>query len=475
MNAADLCFTPATELARLIRAREVSPVEIADAVLARIERLNPRLNAFMTVTADLAREQAKAAEARALRGEQVGPLDGIPFTIKDLEPTAGIRTTYGSMWTKDYVPAEDGAVAGRLRQTGGVLLGKTNTPHLGYKDMCDNFIGPPGRNPWNLERTPGGSSGGAAAAIAAGLGPFGHGSDGAGSIRIPASLCGIFGFKPSYGRVPYYPSPDFFTARSHHGPMARTVRDAALLLGAMAGVDRRDPLSLDMPVPDYVALCDGDLRGLRVAWSADFGYAAVDPEVKTIAAAAARRFADLGCTVEERDPGWPNPADDARVLWNVSFGARLIERAAEHPEWIEPTMMRMLVHAGQISAIQHAKASAARTVFYDRARRFFDEYDLLLTPQEATIAWSVASGPNEGPGMIDGRSVHDIFDRQPFTFPFNMTHQPAATVPCGFTKEGLPVGLQIVGRWHQDELVLRAAACFEALQPWGLNRPPLDD
>jgi Asp-tRNA(Asn)/Glu-tRNA(Gln) amidotransferase A subunit family amidase len=354
-----------------------------------------------------------------------------------------------------------------------VLLGKTNTPHLGYKDMCDNLLGPPGRNPWKLDRTPGGSSGGCAAAVASGLGPFGHGSDGAGSIRIPSSLCGVFGIKPSYGRVPYYPSPDFFTARSHHGPIARTVRDAAVLLGAMAGGDARDPLSLDMPVPDFVAACDGDLKGLRVAWSGDFSYAAVDPEVKAIAMAAARRFADLGCSVEERDPGWPDPAPVARVLWDVSFAARMGERAIEHPDWIEPTMMRMIVHAGRVSAIQHAQASMARTAFYNHARRFFDEYDLLLTPQQATSAWSVESGPNEGPATIDGRPITDIFDRQPFTFPFNMTHQPAATVPCGFTLEGLPVGLQIVGRWHQDELVLRAAAAFEALQPWAEHRPPV--
>lgn len=475
MTPTDLCFTPATDLAGLIRSREVSPVEIAEAVLERIERINPRINAFMTVTADLAREQAKAAEARALRGELIGPLDGIPFTIKDLEATAGIRTTYGSLWTKDYIPSEDGSVAERLRSTGGVLLGKTNVPHLGYKDMCDNLIGSPGRNPWNLERTPGGSSGGCAAAVAAGLGPFGHGSDGAGSIRIPASLCGVFGLKPSYGRVPYYPNLDFFTARSHHGPIARTVRDAAMLLGAMAGGDARDPLSLDLPVPDFVAACDGDLKGLRVAWSGDFGYAAVDPEVKAIAEAAARRFSDLGCIVEERDPGWPNPANVARILWNVSFAARLSDRAIEHPEWIEPTMMRMIVHAGQVSAIQHGQASMARTAFYNHALRFFDDFDLLLTPQESTTAWSVASGLDEGPATIGGRLVQDIFDRQPFTFPFNLTHQPAATVPCGFTAEGLPVGLQIVGRWHQDELVLRAAAAFESLQPWADHRPPIGE
>src|SRR5205823_3878903 len=229
---------------------------------------------------DLARQQAKAAEARALRGALLGPLDGIPFSLKDLEATAGIRTTRGSKFFENDVPTEDGAVAGRLKSTGAVLLGKTNTPHFGYKDMCDNLLGPPGRNPWRLDRTPGGSSGGAAAAVAAGLGPLAHGSDGAGSIRIPAALCGVFGFKPSLGLVPYWPNPDFWAARSHNGPLARTVRDAALMLNAIAGFDPRDPVSLDNPVEDYVKACDGDLKGLRVAWSEDFGYAPADQEVR---------------------------------------------------------------------------------------------------------------------------------------------------------------------------------------------------
>ncbi len=473
MDSTELCFTPATELGRLIRSKEVSPVEIADAVLARIEKLNPTMNAYLTVTADLARSEAKAAEARAMRGELIGPLDGIPYSIKDLEPTAGIRTTFGSRWTQNHVPSEDGSVAGRLRQTGGVLLGKTNTSHFGYKDMCDNLIGPPGRNPWKLDRTPGGSSGGCAAAVAAGLGPFGHGSDGAGSIRIPAALCGVFGLKPSYGRVPYYPSPDFFTARSHHGPLARTVRDAALLLNAMAGPDPRDPLSIDSPPVDYVAACDGDLKGLRVVWSADFGYAPVDPEVRRITVAAARRFAELGCVVEERDPAWTDPAPIAHALWDVSFASRLTARAAEHPDWIEPTMMRMIEHGARLSAVEHAKASIARTQFYDQARRFFDTCDLLLTPQMPVGAWSVEAGPNEGPRAIDGRPMNSMFDRLPFTFPFNLTGQPAASVPCGFTSEGLPVALQIVGRWHADALVLRASAAFEAIQPWAHERPPV--
>src|SRR5436309_6477723 len=327
MDASDLCFTPATELGRLIHAKELSPVELVDAVLQRIERLNPVLNAYLTVTAEAAREQARAAEARALRGERHGPLDGIPYSVKDLEPTAGVRTTYGSMWFEHHVPVEDGAVAARLKATEGILLGKTNTPHFGYKDMCDNLLGPPCRNPWNLERTSGASSGGAGAAIAAGLGPLAHGSDGAGSIRIPSALCGVFGLKPSYGRVPYHPNSDYFTLRAHQGPMARTVRDAALLLQAMAGPDHRDPLTIDAPPDDYVAACDGDLRGLRVAWSPDLGFAAVDPEVGAIVERAARRFAELGCEVEAPAVAWPDPRAFHQIIWEVGVAARNVERA----------------------------------------------------------------------------------------------------------------------------------------------------
>ena len=475
MEATELCFTPATELSRLIRAKELSPVELVDAVLQRIERLNPVLNAYLTVTADAAREQARAAEDRALHGERRGPLDGIPYSIKDLEPTAGVRTTYGSKWFEHHVPGEDGAVAARLKATGGILLGKTNTSHFGYKDMCDNLLGPPCRNPWKLDRTSGASSGGAGAALAAGLGPLAHGSDGAGSIRIPSALCGVFGLKPSYGRVPYHPNSDYFALRAHNGPMARTVRDAALLLQAMAGPDHRDPLTIDAPPDDYVAACDGDLQGLRVAWSPDLGFAAVDPEVRGIAERAAQRFTELGCTVEAPALDWPNPRDVHKTIYEVGTAARHAERAAERPDWIEPTLMRMILGAGRVSAIEHQRALLARSVFYTAVRAFFDTYELLLTPQMPVAAWSVEPGPDEGVHEIAGQPTPTMFDRLPFTYPFNLTGQPAASVPCGFTHESLPVGLQIVGRWHADAQVLRAAACFEAVQPWAQHRPPLDD
>src|SRR5215471_11497159 len=405
----DLCYTPATELGRLIRGRKISPVEVTEAVLARIERLNPTLHAFLTVTADHARELARAAEARAQRGDWKGPLDGIPYSLKDLEATAGIRTTMGSKFFEDNVPTEDGVAAARLRASGGVLLGKTNTSHFGYKDMCDNLLGPPCANPWNLRRTSGASSGGAGSAVAAGLGPLAHGSDGSGSIRIPSALCGIFGLKPSLGRVPAWPSADLWTARSHNGPMTRTVRDAALMLSVMAGPDARDPLSIDAAPADYLAACDGDLRGLKVGWSRDLGFAAVDREVGDIAERAARRFAELGCKVEEARIDWGNPHDFHRIIYSVNVAARPLD-----------------------------------------------------------------PGPFEGLADLGGKPAYSIFERVPFMYPFNLTGQPAANVPCGFTKEKLPVGLQIAARWHRETDVFRAAACFEALQPWAPHRPPLD-
>src|SRR5262249_34556816 len=249
-----------------------------------------------------------------------------------------------------------------------------------------------------------------------GLGPIAHGSDGAGSIRIPASLCGIFGLKPSFGRVPYHPTADYWAARSHNGPMTRTVRDGALLLRAMAGPDPRDPLTIDAPPEDYVAACEGDLRGLRLVWSADFGYAAVDPEVRRIAEAAARRLEEAGAKVEARDPGWPDPGGFHAVIYEVNVAARQVDRAAEHPDWIEPSLQHMIDNARRVSAIDHTKALLQRTVFYNQARQFFETCDLLLTPQMPVGAWPAEPTWPQGPRTIGGRPSPSMFDRLPFTF-----------------------------------------------------------
>jgi Asp-tRNA(Asn)/Glu-tRNA(Gln) amidotransferase A subunit family amidase len=469
----EMWWMPALELASRYRARELSPVEVVEAVLARVEQLNPRLNAFLTVTADGAREAAQASEARLLHDELLGLLDGVPYSLKDLEPTRGIRTTFGSRFFEQHIPDADGVVAARMRRSGAVLLGKTNTPHFGYKELSDNLLGEPCRNPWKLDRTSGGSSAGAGAAIAAGLGPLAHGTDGAGSIRIPAAFCGIVGFKPSLGRVPYAPHADPWSATSHPGPMARTVRDAALMLQAIAGPDARDPLSIDSPPLDYLAACEGDLTGLRVAWSPDLGTGPVEPEVVAIVERAARRFTELGCALDAPIIRWPDARGFYTTIWDVTVGARNYERAQQRPDWIEPTLMRMILKAGTISAITYRQALYQRIEYYRAVLDFFENYDLLLTPTMPAGAWGWGGGADEGPGTIDGRPVAHLIDRVPFTYPFNITGQPAITVPCGFTSEGLPIGLQIVGRWHADALVLRAAACFEAVAPWAAQKPAL--
>jgi Asp-tRNA(Asn)/Glu-tRNA(Gln) amidotransferase A subunit family amidase len=469
MDATELCFTPATELRRLIGRREISPVELLDAVLARVEAVNPIVNAFLTLDVDRARAAARAAEAAVVAGDDLGPLHGLPVSIKDLEPTAGLRTTYGSRFFEQHVPDVDGAVTGRVRAAGGVVFGKTNTPNFGHKDMCDNLLGPPTRNPWSLDRTSGASSGGAGAAVASGLGPLAHGSDGAGSIRIPSALCGVFGLKPSFGRVPYWPNSDIWAARSHNGPMTRTVRDAALMLSAIAGPDPRDPATLDAVPIDYLAACDGDLAGLRVAWSADFGYAPLEPDVRQATEAAARRFAELGCEVEAVNPGWDDPAPLARVLWYCSMAWRHGDRYAQRPEWFEPSMAEMIEAGRSYTSEEIGRAWLARSTFYEQAERFMSGYDLLLTPQMPRVAWR----HDEPAPLVGGQPRPGIFDRLPFTYPFNLTGWPAASVPCGFSSDGLPIALQIVGPWHRDDLVLRAAAAFEALQPWADRRPPL--
>jgi Asp-tRNA(Asn)/Glu-tRNA(Gln) amidotransferase A subunit family amidase len=466
----ELAFTPAIELREHIRARKLSPVELTRTVMQRAEQLAPQLHAFLTLDAERALSAARDAEAAVMRGADLGPLHGLPVSVKDLEPTAGLRTTYGSKFFEHHVPQLDGAVAGRLRGAGAILFGKTNTPQFGHKDMSDNLLAEATRNPWRLDRTAGGSSGGAAAAVAAGIGPLAHGSDGAGSIRIPAALCGVFGFKPSFGRVPYWPNQDFWAARSHNGPLARTVRDAALMLQCIAGPDPRDPVSLDGPSEDFVSQCDGGVKGLRVAWSSDFGYAAVDRDVRQVAAHAAQHFTELGCAVEEVTPPWANPAGWAALLWDYNTFIRNVTRADEHPDWIEPSMREQIEHGRAASGAEIGQALLERTVLYEQMRQFMERFDLLLTPQMPCAAWAF----DRAPSQIDGQPTPTMFDRLPFTFPFNLTGWPAASVPCGFTSEGLPVALQIVAPWRKDALCLRAAAAFEAARPWATHRPPLD-
>jgi len=468
MASDELCWRSATELAPLIRRKKLSPVELVDAVLARIERVNPRLGAYVTVTGDEARRAARAAE-RALtrKGARLGPLHGIPFSVKDLVATKGVRTTFGTPLYRDNVPTESAPMVTRLEAAGAIMVGKTNTPTFGWLGATHNLLFGPTRNPWHLDRTPGGSSGGASAAVAAGLAPLAVGSDGGGSIRIPASFAGIFGHKPSFGRVPIYPWSAAWSL-SHIGPMTRTVADAALVLQVVAGPDERDPGSLPADGADYVKGLGKGVKGLRVAYTEDLGGGEpVDAEVRRLAGRAARAFRDLGCRLEPVAPGWPSPAE----CWYEIFCGGVATRLAPYrnrPADLEPGLLRLIDATLANPPTRFVQAWFDRLGWWQHPRAFFEKYDLLLTPAVACPPFAVGQ---DHPAEVDGKPIPPYGWIQ-FTYPFNLTGQPAASVPCGFTKDGLPIGLQIVGRRFDDVTVLRAAAAFEQARPWENARPP---
>jgi aspartyl-tRNA(Asn)/glutamyl-tRNA(Gln) amidotransferase subunit A len=460
-------FVSASELVEGYRSRQFSPVEVARATLERIGKLNPKLNAYTVTTPERAMDQAAAAE-RAYAEGIAGPLAGVPVSIKDLTPTRGIRTARGSLLDPDWVPEHDAPIVERLYAAGVVMLGKTNTPELGWKGDSGNRVFGPSFNPWHLERTPGGSSGGAAAAVAAGLGPLAQGSDGAGSIRIPAAFCGIFGHKPSFGLVPQYP-PSAVGDLSHLGPMTRTVRDAAMMLNAIAGADPRDRLTWSSGL-DYVQGIDAGVRGLRIAWSPTLGYADVDPDVLASTERAALTFRELGCDVVPADPGLPDPSSMLDVMWSAAMAGHFAGRLDDVRDLLDQGLLAVIDRASAISGPELAHVLQQRNAYYTGMRQFMAEYDLLLTPTMPRTAFT--AGLDEPEGWQ--RSTLAPLDWTPFTFPFNLTGQPAATVPCGFDRDDLPIGLQIVGRWRDDPTVMHAAAAFESAMPWAAVTPPLD-
>ena len=476
-------MTDATELYRMsagalaagIRDRRLSPVEVLDEILTRVERLNPVLNAYCLVRGDEVRDEARRAESAVMRGEELGPLHGIPVSIKDITPTRGIRTTFGSRAFADHVPDEDAILVQRLRAAGALIVGKTNTPEFGNKGVTESPLFGRTNNPWRLTHSAGGSSGGTAAAVAAGMGPLGDGSDGAGSIRIPASLCGVVGLKPSFGRVPVWPRNGYETI-SHHGPLARTTADAALMLSVIAGDDPRDPYAAPPGPSDFVAAArEPDVAGWRIAFSSDLGAGPVEPVVAAAARAAADRLADLGATVDERTPDVPDPREAMAVIWRVSLGTIAHERVLPvvGRDGMDPHLGELLDAARGISAIEHYRASQLfRHAFFRAMSAFFEDYRLLVTPTLAVAPFPHPEAARPGPTHAAGRQI-DPFLGWVLTYHFNLTGQPAISIPCGLTDDGLPVGLQIVGRCGADADVIRAASALEeALGPrdW---QPPL--
>jgi aspartyl-tRNA(Asn)/glutamyl-tRNA(Gln) amidotransferase subunit A len=463
----DVAFLSAAELVAAYRNRSLSPVEVTEAILARIYRVNPVVNAYTTVSAEEAIAGARAAEDAYANGAPA-PLAGVPFSIKDLTPTKGIRTARGSLVDPDWVPDEDPPVVERLYAAGGVILGKTNTPELGWKGDSGNRVFGPSYNPWKLDRTAGGSSGGAAAAVATGLGPIAQGSDGAGSIRIPAAFCGIYGLKQSFGLVPQFP-PSAVGDLSHVGPMTRTVTDAALMLNAIAGADVRDRLSWSSGV-DYTQGLEDGIAGLRIAYSPTLGYVDVDDDVLQAVGEGVKTLASLGAEVVEIDPGVPDPADILDKLWAGAMAGYFYGRLEQVGDLIDQGLLATVRRAEGLTAAELAHAQQQRNAYYTGMREFMRDYDLLVTPSMPSTAFT--AGLDE-PDNWQRKTIAPL-DWTPFTFPFNITGQPAATLPVGFDRQGLPIGLQIVGRWRDDPLVLRASRAFEQARPWTDKRPPID-
>jgi aspartyl-tRNA(Asn)/glutamyl-tRNA(Gln) amidotransferase subunit A len=455
----DLCALTATELVEAFRRKTLSPVDVTAAVLKRIEALNPALNAFNLVAAEEALQQAKASEARWMSGQPKGLLDGVPVSIKDIILTKGWPTLRGSKTIDPKGPWNDDAPAtARLREHGAVLLGKTTTPEFGWKGVTDSPLTGITRNPWNKAKTPGGSSGGAAAAVASGMGPLAVGTDGGGSIRIPCGFCGLFGIKASFGRVPAWPLSPFGTV-AHVGPMTRSVADAALLLNVLALPDARDWHALPYEPRDWRTGLDHGVADLRIAYSPDLGYANVDPEVASLVKKAVQVFEDLGAKVEEKNPGFEDPAALFMTHWFSGAAFLLKGIAKDKHKLIDPGLLEMAAQGEKVTAHDVLDAQLKRGALGTHMNLFHRDYDLLVTPTLSIPAFD--AGKEVADRMLQGRWT----DWTPFTFPFNLTQQPAASISCGLTKAGLPVGLHLVGPRYADALVLRAARAFETARP----------
>ncbi len=474
MTEDDLAWMPASELAPMIAARKVSPVEVIGTIIDRIGRLEPRLNAFAYFAADRARAAAREAEDAVMRGDTLGPLHGLSFTIKDLLLTDDMPTQFGSRTQEGNRPARASPIVPRLRAAGAIALGKTTTSEFGWTGVSRSPLTGITHNPWKHGYNAGASSAGAGAACAAGYGALHQGSDGAGSVRMPAHFCGVYGLKPSFGRVPYWPvgAGDF---TSHIGPMTRTVRDAALMLSVMAGPSPLDFTTLETPPADYVgelgALCGPRaLAGRRIGYSADLGHARVDPEIAAIVRRAAERFAAAtGAAIDEVTPDWGREgAELVRLFWpaHMSRHAHLL------PEWesrMDPGLVACVKAGAAVSIADYQAARERKYAYVTRIHQFFEAWDFLITPSVSVAAFPAERLiPEHWP-----QHEWDWLSWAEFSYPFNMSWNPAANLPCGFTDSGLPVGLQIVGRRFDDLGVLQMSAAFEQALPWAQRRPVL--
>jgi len=468
----DLCFTPATELVRLFRARMASPLEVMLAVFARIDAVNPQLNAYVTLARESALAAARAATRALKRDAKLPPLHGVPVSIKDLTPTKGLRTTWGSKVFADHVPDEDALIVQSLKTAGAIVVGKTNTPEFGAGGNTFNAVFGATRNPWNPALTCGGSSGGAAVALATGMGPLAQGSDLGGSLRMPAAFCGVVGFRTTAGLVPVYPKELGWEGLAVSGPMARTIADIALMLSVIAGPDDRAPLSYAVDTREFPrAVKAPSVKGWRVAWTPDLnGLIPVDSEVIRVAEGATRVFRSLGARVEAA-------CCDFSEVEEIVMATRGLSMVALHadklPRWkaeMQPGLVWNIEQGLALTPQAIARAERARTTLWHRVRTFMEAYDLLILPTTAVQPFPVEQ---PYPTELDGKPLDNYIQWAYLTYGITVTGLPVISVPCGFTRAGLPVGLQIVGRRRQETAVLRAAAAFEAAAPWADRIPPV--
>ena len=466
----ELCYTPATELARRIRAKKISPVDVVKNSLARIDAVNPRLNCFCFVYPEEALRKARDAEAAVTAGKPLGPLHGLPIAIKDLTPTKGKRTTLGSYTHEHWVPDYDAAIVEKLAAAGAIMVGKTTTPEFAYSSFTESPLWGITRNPWNPERTPGGSSGGSGAAVASGCVPLAEGTDMGGSVRIPAAWCGIVGLKPSLGRIPLDLLPSVFDNISHFGPLARTIDDARLFLAATQGPDERDiqsigtPLALDGPQP-------GSVKGMRFALNIDLGCYVVDPEIEAAVREAARALTSAGATVEEVDIPWTRRIADAWVeVWQVFMAGYFGHLLEQYREKMDPHVVALIEAGDKMPATHYKRIEIERTEQWRSFYPILQKYDAFLCPTMRVPAVRVGERDEGYYAMREDGRYYGL----DMTGQFNLLAPcPALSVPAGWSKDGLPIGLQIVGRRWRDDTVLTIGKALEAVRPWADKRPPI--
>lgn len=484
----DIYYTPATELASRVRRGDLSPVEVVDAFLERLDRRNDDLNAYVTVTEDGARERAKEIERAAERGEPLGPLAGVPIALKDLFGfKEGVRQTFGSTLYRDNVADHDSTFVKRLEDAGAIVLGMTNSPEFGHKGTTDNELFGPTSNPFDLDRNAGGSSGGSAAAVADGLATIAHGGDAGGSLRIPASFSGVYSIKPTYRRIASASRPNGFGGASgnfvHHGPMTRSVEDAALMLDVMAGPHPRDPTSLPDDGTDYLGATGRSIDGFEIAYTPDFGVFPVEEQVRSVVGDAVEAFKRAGATVEEIDFSMGRSHDELTDAWRLSTAVvyasladsieaeRDIDLLDEHGEEIADEVVGLIERGRDVSAVEYHRVQNLHTEVYDAITDVFESYDALVSPTLACLpVENEANGQTLGPSEIAGEQVDPAIGWC-MTYLINFTGHPAASIPAGFA-DGLPVGMQIVCPRFADDRTLALSAAFERVRPWFDAYPP---